>query len=229
MKNNGLFICLGLLLLGICLYCGITNFRDGDRVVSVRGLCEREVPADKVLWPLVYTLTGNDLLSINNKLESNNAIILEMLQKEGIPQNDITVNSAAITDLDANIYVRNERNFRYLATQVITVSSEMVEKVIELQKNQNSLLSYGITLSTDSYQYPTEFLFTRLNDIKPEMIEAATKAARESAEEFAEDSGSKVGQIRTATQGQFSIENRDRYTPQIKRIRVVTYLNYELN
>ena len=229
MKNSGIYIGIGLLLLGICIYGGLTNFSSTKRTVSVKGLCERQLPADKVLWPVVYTITGNDLIEINNKVEKNNQIVNDFLTKEGVPATDITSNPVEVTDLDANIYSNNEKNFRYIATQVIAVSSDLVDVVIKAQKNQNKLLSQGIALSTDSYKYPIEFLFTSLNDIKPDMIEEATKAARESAEEFAEDSGSKVGRILTATQGQFSITNRDTYTPQIKNIRVVTYLNYELD
>ncbi len=229
MKNNGLFIGAGLVILGIFLYLGVTHFKDADRIVSVRGLSEREVEADRVLWPVVYSIGSNDFYSINNSIDNNNKTILEFITSAGIPSEDIIVNSFSVEDLNADRYSENKLPYRYLATQVITVNTDKVSEVIKLQQTQNSLLKHGIALATNSYQYGTEFIFTKLNDIKPEMIEQATKAARESAEKFAQDSGSDVGNIRTATQGQFSIEDRDSYTPQIKKVRVVTYLSYELN
>ncbi len=229
MKNGGLFIGIGIVFLGICFYAGIMHFKNADRSVSVRGLSEREVEADMVLWPLVYTVSGNDLQFIAGDVERKNKIIIKFLTTAGISEGDIIVNSTSIVDLNADRYSVNQRTYRYLATQVITVNSNMVKEIVKLQQSQNELLKHDITLSNDMYQYPTQFVFTRLNDIKPEMIAEATKAARESAEKFADDSDSDVGKIKSAVQGQFSIEDRDSYTPQIKKVRVVTYLNYELN
>ncbi len=225
----GLFIGLGLVVMGALLYLAISDFKNADRKVSVRGLSEREVEADMVLWPVVYTQTGNDLQTIYQELESKNQIIKNYLLKAGISPDEILVNSASIIDLDTERYSTNQKGYRYLATQVITVNSSNVAKVVQLQQTQNDLLRSNIALQTDMYQYPTNFIFTRLNDIKPEMIEQATKAARESAEKFAADSKSNIGKIRSATQGQFSIEDRDQYTPQIKKVRVVTYVEYSLD
>lgn len=234
MENNskmwsGFFIGLGIVILGILLLAGINNFKNADRRVAVRGLSEREVQADMVLWPVVYTQTGNDLQTIYNELEIKNKAVVNFLTTAGIDRNEVMVNSASVADLDADRYTNNQRGYRYIATQVITVNSSSVAKVVELQRRQNELFKHNIALQTDMYQYPTQFIFTKLNDIKPEMIEEATKAARESAEKFASDSQSEVGAILNASQGQFSIEDRDQYTPQIKKVRVVTTIEYSLN
>ncbi|MEG0602280.1 MAG: SIMPL domain-containing protein [Mucinivorans sp.] len=226
---SGLFIGLGILVAGIFLSSAVRNFKESDRVVSVRGLSEREVPANQVIWPLVYTETGNDLTSIYNALESKNAKVVAFLKAGGITDSEIVIAAPAIVDIDANQYSDNKKNFRYLVTQVVSVNSTNVDRVIALRKVQTSLLRQSIALVSDMYQYPTQFLFTALNDIKPEMIEQATKNARASAEKFAEDSGSKLGKIKSALQGQVTIEDRDQYTPQVKKVRVTTSIEYTLN
>jgi hypothetical protein len=97
-----------------------------------------------------------------------------------------------------------------------------MSKIIELGKQ-------GIAISQQDYQSRTEFLFTNLNAYKPVMIEEATKNAREVAEKFAQDSHSKLGKIKKASQGQFSISDRDESTPHIKKIRVVSTIEYYLS
>lgn len=226
---SGFFIGLGLVIMGIGLTAAISNFKKADRHVSVRGLSEREVEADMVLWPVVYTQTGNDLQTIYKELEIKNKAVVEFLTTAGIDRSEVMVNSASVADLDADRYSTNQRGYRYIATQVITVNSSNVAQVVDLQSRQNELFKYNIALQTDAYQYPTKFIFSKLNEIKPEMIEEATKAARESAEKFAADSDSEIGAIINATQGQFSIEDRDQYTPQIKKVRVVTQIGYSIN
>lgn len=225
---SGLFIGLGLVVAGWLLGSAIENFKAADRVVSVRGLAEREVKADRVIWPLVYTQTGNDLVSVYNALEAKNKIVVEYLMAGGLGRDEISIAPPAVVDMDADQYSNVKKAFRYIVTQVITITSDKVDQVIALRADQTALLRREIALSNNAYQYQTQFLFTKLNDVKPSMIEEATKNARTSAEKFAEDSGSELGKIKSATQGQFSIENRDEYTPQLKNVRVVTYVEYTL-
>ncbi len=227
-RNLGFFIAMGLTLLGIFIFMSAVRFKDADRQVSVRGLSEREVEADEVLWPVAYNQTGNDLQVIYNEIERKNKIITEFLTSAGISESEIMVNSASIVDLEADRYSENRRDYRYIATQVITITSSKVKLVVDLQRQQNNLLKSNIALLNDSYQYATEFIFTKLNDIKPTMIQEATQSAREAAQKFADDSQSSLGSISAASQGQFSITDRDKYTPQIKKVRVVTYISYSL-
>ena len=112
-------------------------------------------------------------------------------------------------------------------TQVITVASGQVEKVNSLMRSQMELMKKGVTLNQD-YEYRTVYEYTSLNDIKPETIAQATRSASEAADKFAQDSHSKVGSIKTASQGQFSITDRDSFTPWIKNVRVVTTVTYYL-
>ena len=225
----GLLVCAGLIVLGIFIRYGLTHLNDSHRTVTVRGLCEREVNANKVTWPIVSKEVGNYLPSIFQNVENTNTMILKFLKENGIEESEITVNPPAVIDLQADRYSYNQNPYRYNVTNVVVVTSSKVEKVNELIKKQAELLKQGIAVVAGDYQYQTLYEYTDLNAIKPEMIAEATKNAREAADKFAEDSGSKVGKIQTASQGQFSIEDRDQYTPYIKKIRVVSSIIYYLD
>ena len=223
----GLAIMAGLVFLGLMLPRTAREFRSFERTVSVKGLCEREVPADKVIWPVVYKVVGNDLGSVYRAIENKKEIIFAFLKKGGIDPADISVSVPSLSDKDAQEYGGNTRLYRYVATCTITVCSTEVDKVLALMAAQSELLSKDIILE-NSWDSTPQFLFEGLNDLKPEMIEEATKNARQVAEKFAKDSGSSLGKIRTASQGTFSIEARDSNTPQTKKVRVVTSVTYYL-
>lgn len=223
----GLAIMAGLVFLGLMLPRTAREFRSFERTVSVKGLCEREVPADKVIWPVVYKVVGNDLGSVYRAIENKKETIFAFLKKGGIDPEDISVSVPSLSDKDAQEYGGNTRLYRYVATCTITVCSTEVDKVLALMAAQSELLSKDIILE-NSWDSTPQFLFEGLNDLKPEMIEEATKNARQVAEKFAKDSGSSLGKIRTASQGTFSIEARDSNTPQTKKVRVVTSVTYYL-
>ena len=232
MKNwriEALIISVGLCVIGFMINAGISNFKDRDRVVSVKGLAEMEVAADKVVWPLMYKELGNDLLTLYNNIRTKNNTIVSFLKANGITQEEINVAPPEIIDMEAERYAdQTQHPYRYNATSVITVTSGDVEKVRKLISEQTELLKQGVAITGGDFRYSTLYEFTGLNNIKPQMIEEATKNARLSAEKFAIDSDSKLGKIRDASQGQFTISDRDANTPFIKNVRVVTTVNYYL-
>ncbi len=225
---SALLIALGFLALGLCIRSGFGKFADRDRVVTVRGLAEKEVQANKVTWPIVYQVLGNDLVTIYNTIENSNKVIGEFLSSNGISAEEISINAPAVDDRQANAYAGNNSQYRYASTEVITVTSTKVDLVRRLITEQGQLMKQGIAIQVDNYQYNTIYEYTALNEIKPDMIAEATHNAREAAQKFADDSGSKIGKIQSAQQGQFSITDRDPYTPYIKNVRVVTSLTYSL-
>ena len=213
-------VALGIVILGFALKSGIDRFSDRDRVVTVRGLCEKEVQANKVTWPIVTKEVGNDLGAIYPKIEANNKAIMAFLTSNGLSESEITVNPPQVYDQAAERYGNQDVRYRYQVTNVVVVTSDKVDQVRKLINKQTDLLRQGIAIVAGDY--------TDLNGIKPQMIAEATANAREAADKFAEDSDSKLGKIKTASQGQFSINDRDQYTPQIKTVRVVTYITYYL-
>ncbi len=224
----GILLSAGLFLLGTEVKQGLNSISDNQRVVTVRGLSEREVKANKVTWPIVSKEVGNDLPTIYSNIERTNAAIVSFLKSNGLTDAEIAVNAPQVLDLQADRYSSNNVPFRYNVTNVVVVTSSKVDKIRELIEKQTELLKQGIAIVAGDYQYQTVYEFTGLNAIKPEMIADATKNARQAANKFAEDSESELGKIKTASQGQFSIEDRDQYTPYIKQVRVVSSIQFYL-
>lgn len=221
-------IALGLLFLGVFIKGGFQSISSNSRVVTVRGLCEKEVMANKVTWPIVSKEVGNDLSTIYRNIQSTDSAIVRFLRSNGIAESEIAVNAPQVVDLQADRYNSGNVPYRYNVTTVVVVTSSKVEAVNKLMTRQTDLLKEGIAIVAGDYNYQTTYEYTGLNNIKPAMIAEATKNAREAARKFAEDSDSRLGKIKTASQGQFSIEDRDQYTPYIKRVRVVSTIEYFL-
>lgn len=234
LKNNpilvsALFVAVSIVYFGDALSRAIINYKEADRKVVVKGLSEKEVPANKITWPLIYKELGNDPAEMYRILESKNGQVVEFLNASGITTEEITINPPTIIDRQADNYGNEIMTFRYKATSVITVSSTNVEKVRQLMRQQTELMKKGIALVHEEFgDKVVQYEFTDLNQIKPAMIEEATLNARLTAQKFADDSNAKLGSILHATQGQFSIENRDANSPHIKRIRVVNTIEYAL-
>lgn len=226
----GVFIFLGLATLGHLLGSAAIKFKEYERTVAAKGLSEREYEADIVIWPIQFTETSNDLTELYNSIESSTSEIEKFLESNGVAKNEISYSTPAITDKSAQQYGNNSRaEFRYTAQQTVTVHSKNIKGVRKLMSSLSILGKKGIVFTGGNYQTKTEYIFTRLNQIKPEMIEEATKNAREVAQKFAADSKSKLGKIKKASQGQFSIKPRDKNNPHIKKIRVVSTVAYYLS
>ncbi len=226
--NGGLGCCLmvGLIVGAVLLGNAIKASRADDRVVSVKGLCEREVKADKVICPFAYKEGGDNLQQLYRTIEEKNGVIIEFLKDAGISEEEITIAAPKVVDTRTE-WSGSQNRYAYIVTSVVTVCTDKVDEIIALQSRQGELLQRGIATAA-SWEYQTVYSFTGLNEIKPAMIETATKNARETAEKFAADSDSKLGKIKRATQGQFSITDRDSNTPYMKNVRVVTSVDYYL-
>ena len=239
-------IFLGLLLGGWLLGSQIKDVRLADRYVSVRGLAERTVHADLAIWPLSFREAGNDLQATYAKSEQDSHAVLNFLNAQGIPAADITLGQPGVTDTQANDYGGTRAPNRYIVQQSITVRSQDVSKVAAAVQKTSSLIASGVVLGGGPQygsQNSVSYVFTGLNSIKPEMITEATRNARTAAERFAADSGSKVGTIRQASQGLFSISSADEASAGegmgagiasqssasiLQKVRVVTTIQYYL-
>lgn len=226
----GAFLFLGLAVLGYILGSAAIKFKEYERTVTVKGLSEREYEADIVLWPIQFTEASNNLENLYSSIEVSTSKIQDFLKKNGISSNEISFSSPAITDKSAQQYGDNSKaDFRYTALQTVTVYSKNIKDVRAVMRKLSELGKKGIVFTGGNYQSQTEYIFTRLNEVKPEMIEEATRKAREVAQKFAADSQSTLGKIKKAYQGQFSINPRDKNNPHIKRIRVVSTVEYYLS
>jgi uncharacterized protein len=224
----GVFIFLGLAVLGYFLGASLIRFKQFERTVTVKGLSEKELPADIAIWPIQFSVASNDLTELYQAIEKDAELITQLLKTVGFEDDEINPSSPGIEDKLARGYEKSRIEFRYSATQTITVYSEKIEQVRSTMNRLSELGKQGVVLGEVGYMNRPEFLFTRLNDIKPEMVEEATTKAREVARKFAQDSDSKLGKIKRASQGQFSISDRDKNNPHIKKIRVVSTIEYYL-
>lgn len=201
-----------------------------DRFVQVKGLSEREVNADLAVWPLNITLAGNDLKALQTEIKKQNEEVINFFNKQGFEKQELTQGSTNISDAWADRYNQNFQNneFRYLAKSEFTIRTTNIARLQKALSESLELISKGILLGSKNAWRPIEFIYTGLNDIKPLMIEEATKNAREVAEKFAHDSNSRVGEIKVARQGLFTITDRDENTPEIKIVRVVSTIDFQL-
>lgn len=234
MKNTSKIISYGVLALGIIIASAVlkqavVDFKSFERTVSVKGLAEQEVMADTVIWPIQYSLAGNDLAALIDELEKKNQAVKAFLTLHGFTEQAISIAPANVADKLAQPYARLEPGqMRYYASANITVYSNEPDKVRNALSEVTQLAKQGIAISSERYDAKVQYLFTGLNDIKPSMIQLATEKAREVAEKFATDSNSQLGKIKSARQGQFSISDRDSNSPHIKRVRVVSSIEYYL-
>jgi hypothetical protein len=227
--HHSLILGIAIAIAGISIGLGFYKGRAADRYVTVKGLAEREVKADLAIWPITFKVAENDLTALQQGIDSGREAVKTFLLESGFTEDEISFSAPSIVDAEAEQYgSRSESKFRYIAEATVTTRTGMVDRVRSTMEESGKLIGKGVVLSAKSWDNPTEFLFTGLNEIKPQMIEEATKDARRAAEKFADDSGSKVGKIRNASQGYFSITDRDRNSPEIKQVRVVTTIDYYL-
>ena len=219
-----LLVGLGLLGAGWLVGEGLARLRTQDRYVIVKGSAERIVDADLVVWPLPHSVNGNDLAQVQADLERNTETIREFFAQAGFSADEVVVSPPRLEDRWAYAYgdQRPPERWRY-ATTVTLRTTRVVEALAALRRS-GQLVSRGVLLEGSQ----PEFAYTRLNEIKPELIAEATANARRSAEQFAADSGARLGGIRTANQGVVTIEDRDQGSPHVKKVRVVTTVEYFL-
>ena len=212
----------------MCIKAGIDDFADKDRNVTVKGLAEKEVEADKVTWPIPTKELGNDLPELYSRINATTQKVKTFLKQHGLKDEEISVNAPVVIDLNADQYNNNLRAFRYNITSTITVTSRNVKLVRNIMARQGELLKQGVAVVDGGYENRTTYEFVSFQQMKPQMMQEAIKNAETTAEQFAKNSKSSLDKIMHADQGQFSIDDRDQNTPYIKKVRVVTTVTYSL-
>lgn len=228
----GVGIALGGFFPGYYYYQAQMN----NRSVTVKGLAEKNVTADLAIWTIKFQATGNNLTEVQKKLENSLNIIMAYLKENKFSAAEIAINRINTNDLNANPYYDKAANKpQFILTQSITVRSPQIMQVAQSSERIGSLVGEGVLFANEEYARPVHYVFTKLNDVKPEMLAEATQNAKQAAEEFAKNSQSRVGQIKRANQGVFSILPQDDIpgadeTSYInKKIRVVSTVEYYLD
>ncbi len=221
----GLFIAIGLVALAYLISQTALKIKGLERTVSVKGLSERLVKANVAIYPIEFTVADNNPFNLYKKISFYKDAVLKFLKNEGFSDGEISISPPNITDNYANNYNSNAR-FRYTGKVVITLYTHKIDKVVTLGKELFKLNKEGVIAS--NVRFATTYLYTKLNEIKPVMIDEAIQNAKRAAEKFAQESHSVLGKIKSARQGYFSITDRDPNTPYIKRVRVVVNVVYYL-
>ncbi|MCP5404870.1 MAG: SIMPL domain-containing protein [Pseudomonadaceae bacterium] len=222
----------GLLAVGAAYVLGsqIASVRLADRVVTVRGAAELPAVADLATWNLGLSASGNDLKAVQGEIAAQQGQIRAFLANFGIAGAEVENQNVSVVDGDADRYNRGAGGPRFTINGGVTVRTGNLEGIAKAKNALGELVGQGVILTSS---WGPNYAFTRLNDKKPELVSAATAEARKAAEQFAADSGAKVGGIRRATQGSVQILGRDGFegeSEQVNKIlRVVTTVDYELN
>lgn len=241
----GVVLALGLVCAGWVLGSQIKQTKLGEHYVTVKGLAERTVKSDLAIWSISFRASGDDFKTVLSQGNSQKHAVLVFLKKQGVSENEIAINSPNLLDREAQEYGSVQgRQSRFILTENVIVTSTDVEKMAAANQRVGDLLQEGVILASAQGVGGSQlsFRFTGLNSIKPDMITEATRNARAAAERFAQDAGAKVGSIRQASQGSFSISPADAGSdPEegssvtnpdaslMKSVRVVTTIDYYLS
>jgi len=224
-----LLVGLGLLGAGWFAAQGMARLKTADRYVTVKGSAEKVVDADLVVWPLPHSVGGNDLADVQSKLDANTQIIRAFFAQAGFKPAEIVVSPPRLEDRWAWASGDNKPPERYRYSTTVILRTGDVARALTALRGSGQLVARGVMLgSADGGMGGPDFEYTKLNAIKPALIAEATANARQSAEQFAKDSGARIGGIRTANQGVVDISDRDQGSPQVKKVRVVTTVEYFL-
>lgn len=227
-KHNLIFLPASIVIAAVILAIGFSTIVKSERSVSVRGLAEKEVLADLAVWQMSFSVGDNDLVELQKKVLEKTKIAENFLNKRGLNASDYTIQAPSIIDNSINPYMDSQKiRYTYIAKATLLIRTNKISEIKQAQRESLELASDNIAISQD-YENRIAFEFTKLNDIKPQMIAEATKNAKLAAEQFATLSGSEVGKIKKATQGLFIIENAAVGLEEKKNIRVVTQVEYLL-
>src|SRR3989344_5099778 len=226
----GSLLALGLIGAGALVGQGVIHARAGDRTVTVRGLSERNVKADLAVLPLRFTASGDVLSEVQTRIDGDLSLVRQCLTAQGYPADAVDLGRLEVADTRSREYAAQNGGPRFILAQTVIVRTNDVARVQTTTRALNDLVRQGVVLQ--DFQGPS-YVFTKLNDVRPQMIAEGTAAARTGAEQFAKDSGTPLGPIRQATQGSFEILPRDgaggdEAASIDKKVRVVTTITYSL-
>lgn len=230
--KGAFFIAIGIAVFGLCISKGLQGFNRAERNISVRGLAEKEVDSNLAVWRINYNISSEKIEDLRKTLPTVQTQILEFLKSNGFDEGEISKGSS-IRDRQAQEY-GNEKGNRFVANGYYSISTNKVQLVEKTEQKVDELVKKGIVITDNT----KNFYFTDLNKIKPEMLDEATRNAKEAANGFAKSMNVTVGKLKSASQGVFSIENPitggDGYggggnASLRKKVRVVTQVEFDID
>ncbi|WP_232496298.1 SIMPL domain-containing protein [Novosphingobium kaempferiae] len=220
-------LAIGIVIGGFALGDGIKRAQRADRAVTVKGLAERNVTADLATWTISYSANAPDVATAQASVDRDTAQIRAFFRELGFPAEALQPTGVNVNQMKDNGIVS------FTVRQRVSLRTTDIKRAENAVRRQFDLVRRGVILEEGSGM---AYAFTKLNDIKPQMVATATQDARAAAEQFAKDSGAEVGAIKSAAQGYFSIESRDgdsgggwgQSDTPYKKVRVVTTIDFYL-
>ncbi len=228
-KTSAITLSIGFVIASIILALGISKLKRQNNYVTVKGLSEKEVLADKAWWSLNTQINANSTEEMQNRIATLESQLKSFFIEHGFTEDELNTPSL-------NVYQNNykEATSRLNGDYKLSVTTDNISKVRSAAKATGDLISKGILLQSDQWGAGPKYYFTKFKELKKEMLAEATKEAKEAAQEFATNSGSNVGKIRRANQGVFQIlpgnrtQENEVFFPE-KIIRVVSTVDYFLD
>jgi uncharacterized protein len=218
---------------GYLLGDGLRRAKSAERSIAVRGVSERDVVANLATWTISFSNEGADLAGVNARVGQQSAAVRRFFQRAGFMPAEMTDSGVSFSRRHLSDSDGRPAGERVTVSRSIELRTTDVMRAKRANEALADLLKEGVELDSSSLN----FSFTKLNELKPGMIAEATVRARESAEQFARDSGAEVGRIRNASQGYFSIGPRDGADSEegsegadspFQKVRVVTTIDYDI-
>jgi len=255
---SALSVSLGLAACGYFLGNGIKMHNKSDSTIAVRGLSEREVPASLAITKFSYSTEADSIDKLRAQLDANYQALKQYLASKGFEESELAIQPASVADFHrSDEYIQGMLNHqrmlnmsmkeaktpeevqaaikapsipeelkrpRYSASQKVVLRTNKVAKVKPTLGALTELLEKNVIMENEA----PDFIFERLNDIKPEMIAEATANAVVAAQKFSADTKTSLGSLASASQGIFDISERDEATSEIKVIRVVVNTSFKI-
>lgn len=233
----GGLLALGMVCSSAILARALIKFRSAGSYVTVKGLAEKEVKSDAAMWKIKLKVSGNDFVGTSKDIAQKNILVQQFLEKNGLNLEEIGQPSMRVLDLYAREFGNDKTPpMRYVFEARFSINSKNVDLIAKAASKTADLIGQGIILEENEYEINPKYYFTKLNDIRPQILAEATESARRLAEQFARDSHNKVGSIKSANQGVFHILDRESgdganasdTASVMKKIRVVSTIDYYL-
>jgi len=226
-----IILSIGIAIAGLFIGNGIKFFRNFDRSVEVKGLAEQMVKSDLATWSINFSVSGDNLAGLNKTISQNQKLVNDFLVNNGFSVKDIQLGTISVNDNWANQYGNNNEKLpHYQISNSVSVTTANVDLVAKVSQNAGELVNQGVLVTNNNISY----FYNNLNSIKGQMLDQATRNAKVAAETFAKNTGSRVGNIKSASQGVFTIASPDgaiiNDTQSInKKVRVVTSIQFFIN
>ncbi len=227
-KFGHIFLSVAIGFAGLCIGKSIVQFKKLDQTADVRGFAERIVDANEATWQIYFSTASNDIADVSLKAKQMQDSIVAFLTSQGFATEEITREPTNVSDMQQE-YSNNPKALRFTARGTVTLMTKKIPLVSQASQKTDELIKKSVVVSGSNLSY----YFTALNDIKPEMLIEATKNAQQAAKSFADTAGAKLGSIKSASQGNFSISgptaDYDAPNSLKKKVRVVTQMKFYLN